>query len=163
MPDVVDDVGQVGVVEGVGVRADRNEGKLFGERQLECAFAEQLRHQPHRETRDELGDDLELGGGVVVPAARRRDAGQRAGAAAALQLERHPAAERVADDVCGVPAHGVHPTLDVVGQRPRVQEERAGRPAVVTRHGRCEHLVATRLSYLRCNVFPDVLRHHEGM
>jgi hypothetical protein len=52
----------------------------------------------------------------VPPASGRRDTGHRAGTAAALQLEGHPAAEGIADDVSGAPAQGLHPAFDIVGQ-----------------------------------------------
>ena len=64
------------------------------------------------------------------------------GAAAALEFEGHPASERVADDVGGLPAQRVHSALDVVGHLGRVQEEPALHAAVVAGHGGREDLVA---------------------
>ena len=72
-------------------------------------------------------------------------------------------AERVADDVRGVPPELVHPAFHVVGQLVGVQEESAFDPAVVAGHGRCEHLVPTGLSNQWRDAFPDVLGHHERM
>ena len=98
-----------------------------------------------------------------MPAARGRDAGQRAGPAAALQFEGHPAAERVADDVRGVPTQSIHPAFHVVGQLGGVQEEAAFDAAVVAGHGGRENLVAAGVSNQWSNAFPHVLGHHERM
>ena len=46
---------------------------------------------------------------------------------------------------------------------PRSAGKTALHPAVVAGHGRCEHLVATRVSNQRGDAFPHVLRHHERM
>ena len=142
MGDVVDDVEPLLVVEAVRGRADRHKAELTDIGQLQGTRAEGLGPQPDGQAGHELEHDLELRGGVAGPAAGRGDAGQRAGPAAACQLERHPAAQRVADDVRGVPAQRVHPAFHIVGQLGGVQEEPALDTAVVAGHGRCEHLVA---------------------
>ena len=104
---------------------------------------EQFRDDPHRQSGDELADDLELHPGQVVPAAGRGDRGQGAGPAAALQFEGHPAAQGIADDVGGFPAQCVELAFDVVGEDVGVQQERAGsRTAVVADHGGSVDLVA---------------------
>src|SRR5581483_578338 len=92
------------------------------ERQLENVRAEQLDRDVNGRPGQELADDLELGGGVVAPTAGWGDRGDGAGPAAALQLERHPPAQRVADDVGGAPAEGVELALDGVGKRGGVEE-----------------------------------------
>ncbi len=117
MRDVVDDLAQILVAQAVGGGADGQVGQLAAERQAQHPGAERQRQQPQRHTREEFADDLELHWGELSPAACRCDTGQCAGAAAALQFEGNPAAERVADDVCGFPAQRVHPAFDVVGQR----------------------------------------------
>ena len=90
---VVDDVDQVGVGQALRRRADRQMRQVAGKRQFQDSLTEGQSDQPHRQPRQELADDLELHRGEVAPAACRRDCGQRAGASAAFEFERHPAAE----------------------------------------------------------------------
>ena len=78
-----------------------------------------------------------------APAPGRRQRDHRAGAPAAGELEGHPAAQRVADEVRGRHAGGVHQGLDVVDD-PRDPDRLAlgpRRAAAVPDHRRHEHVV----------------------
>ena len=161
MRGVVDELEDVFIGQAVGGGADRRICELPREGELGCVLAEQPAHGEHRRRGEEFPDDLELGRGEVVPSTRGCDAGQRARSAAALQLEGHPAAERVADDVGRAPAECVHPALDVVGQRRGVEEELSTCTAVVAGHRRRKDLVVARVSYQGCDAFPHVLRQDE--
>ena len=144
--------------------ADGQGGELAADGQPQQSRPEQAGQRPERQPTDELGDHLEFGRGPAGPAAGRRDAGDRACPAATFQLEGHPSAQGVADDVAGIPAQLVKLPFDVVGQQRRAQEPSAGaRAAVVAGHCRSKHLVAAGIGQLRCHFLPHQLRDQEGV
>ncbi len=162
--DVIDDDAQFALADPVRRRADRIGGQPAAERQAQHARPEQPSEHQQRNAQDELGDHLEFHRAPSRPAAGRGDAGDAARPPATLQFEGDPTAQRVADDVGGVPAQFVHLALDVIGQHRGGQEPGARRrPAVVAGHRRGEHLIAAGVGQLPGHLLPDRVRQQEGM
>lgn len=160
--NVVDDVHEFFLANPVRRSADRQGRQPAAERQPQRPRSQPAGRRPHRHAQDEFGDYLVFARTPTRPAARRRDRGDRPRPGATFEFERHPAAQRVADDVGGVPAQLVELTLDVVGQRFGAQKPGAGvRSAVVAGHGRGEHLVAAGVDQLLGHRLPHPLRHQE--
>ena len=161
---VVDDAAEFALADPFRRCAERIGGQRAAVRQLQHPRTEQVGEHQQRDAQQELTDHLEFGRAPSGPPAGRGDAGDAARPAAPFELECDPAAQRIADDVCGFPAQFVHLPLDVVGQHRGGQKPSAGRrPAVVTCHGRCEHLVTPGVGQLLRDVLPDRLGEQERM
>lgn len=112
--DVLEDAVEVRQAQRLGLAAQHARSGELRERQPRRAAPQQPRECQPRQHGRELHHDLRLQRRVLGPATGRRDSGDAAGAAAQCQAQGDPAAQRVAHQMCCLPALLIHDLFDLV-------------------------------------------------